>query len=290
MRGVTPVLSAVPPPDSVSPKDGPHCGNPAVRREVTGKVPQHLAWVSEDKAGRRGFGFTGGHFHTMWAEDDVRRLVLNGIVWTAGLSVPEGGVRSATPVIVKHQTLTRAVAVDDAEDVKRHVQLGTDVNVQSRNGWTALHHAAVRNRSAAAAALLELGADTEIRTQSGKAPLHLCGERGFLELTRLLISKGAKHGVKDQEGWTPLHYAAARDRIDIARFLIENGADVNALSVRGGTPLHEAAAGASREMIQLLLNNCGDPSVKASNGKTALDYAVELGNDAAAEVLKKHKR
>ena len=44
-------------------------------------------------------GFTGGHWHWSWACDPFRTVVLNGIVWTAGLDVPEGGVPSKTPTV-----------------------------------------------------------------------------------------------------------------------------------------------------------------------------------------------
>lgn len=53
-----------------------------------------IAWAVERKDGGRGFGFTGGHFYSNWWLPDYRRLVLNAIVWTAGMDVPAGGVES----------------------------------------------------------------------------------------------------------------------------------------------------------------------------------------------------
>jgi hypothetical protein len=32
--------------------------------------------------GGRGFGFTGGHKHVNWADDNFRKVVLNGLLWT----------------------------------------------------------------------------------------------------------------------------------------------------------------------------------------------------------------
>jgi putative membrane-bound dehydrogenase-like protein len=75
-------------------KDGPHEGNPAVREEVKNKVPQHTAWAVQRDDGGRGFGFTGGHFHNGWGNDNQRKLVLNGIIWTAHGEVPAEGVKS----------------------------------------------------------------------------------------------------------------------------------------------------------------------------------------------------
>jgi len=55
---------------------------------------QTLMWGYERPGGGRGVGFTGGHYHHGWAVDGFRTVVLNALVWTAGLEVPEGGVRS----------------------------------------------------------------------------------------------------------------------------------------------------------------------------------------------------
>jgi hypothetical protein len=56
-----------------------------------------LLWAIERPDGGRGFGFTGGHFHNNWGNDDFRKLVLNAIVWIAKVDVPEQGVPSKTP-------------------------------------------------------------------------------------------------------------------------------------------------------------------------------------------------
>ena len=63
-----------------------------MRAAVAQGEPQHVAWASERPDGGRGFGFTGGHFHRNWGDDDFRKLVLNAIVWTTGDEVPQGGV------------------------------------------------------------------------------------------------------------------------------------------------------------------------------------------------------
>jgi len=101
MEGVTPILSTVPPESTLQRPDGAHSNNPHVRAEK-GK-PQHLMWVCERPDGGRGFGFTGGHWHWNWANDSFRTVVLNGIVWIAGLEVPPGGVPSKTPTFEELQ-------------------------------------------------------------------------------------------------------------------------------------------------------------------------------------------
>ncbi|MEN6498402.1 MAG: ThuA domain-containing protein [Thermoguttaceae bacterium] len=95
MAGVTPILTAIPPDSTRKGKDGPHSGNPTVRERVG--MPEHVAWACQRPDGGRGFGFTGGHFHWNWANDDLRKLVLNAIVWVARGEVPAAGVATKTP-------------------------------------------------------------------------------------------------------------------------------------------------------------------------------------------------
>lgn len=100
MKGVTPILTAVPGPETLSRKDSPHAGNPAVRAAVVErKEAQHMMWVSEREGGGRGFGFTGGHTHWNWAQDSFRTVVVNAVVWIAKGEVPVGGVKSPTPTL-----------------------------------------------------------------------------------------------------------------------------------------------------------------------------------------------
>jgi putative membrane-bound dehydrogenase-like protein len=94
MKGVTPILTDLPPEGTLSRPDGHHSGNPAVRAAIARKEKQHVAWAVQREDNGRGFGFTGGHFHSGWANDDQRKLVLNAILWTAKAEVPASGVES----------------------------------------------------------------------------------------------------------------------------------------------------------------------------------------------------
>jgi type 1 glutamine amidotransferase len=82
-RGVTPLLSAIAPPSTMDRWNGAHSGNDTVRRLVADGAPQVVAWGFERSGGGRGFGYTGGHYHANWNNDDARELVLNAIEWVA---------------------------------------------------------------------------------------------------------------------------------------------------------------------------------------------------------------
>ncbi len=56
-----------------------------------------VAWCVERSDQGRGFGIVMPHFYKNWRDDDLRRFIMNGIVWTARLDVPNGGVTTAAP-------------------------------------------------------------------------------------------------------------------------------------------------------------------------------------------------
>lgn len=60
---------------------------------ASGRV-EAMMWAVERPDGGRGFGFTGGHFHDNWGNDDFRKTVLNALVWVSKAEVPANGVDS----------------------------------------------------------------------------------------------------------------------------------------------------------------------------------------------------
>ena len=99
MKGVTPILSDLPPLEKVRSKEKPtpRGGNPQVWEAVKAGKKQHVAWAYERPDGGRGFGFTGLHKHRNLGNDGFRTVLLNGIAWVTKLDVPKGGVLSKTP-------------------------------------------------------------------------------------------------------------------------------------------------------------------------------------------------
>jgi hypothetical protein len=96
-NGLTPILVAKP-QDQV--RNGPysypkgpyqHIIDASGRDEV-------MMWVYERPDGGRGFGFTGGHHHVNWGNDNFRKVVLNALLWIAKADVPAHGVESAVTV------------------------------------------------------------------------------------------------------------------------------------------------------------------------------------------------
>jgi len=95
-KGWAKVLDAIPDDEARSGKTSWPRGPRKPITDASGQK-ETLLWALERPDGGRGFGFTGGHFHANWGNDDFRKLVLNAIVWIAKVDVPEQGVPSKTP-------------------------------------------------------------------------------------------------------------------------------------------------------------------------------------------------
>ena len=60
--------------------------------------PDRVSWAYERPDGGRSFVWGGSDFHdNMHMVGDYRRFLLNGIAWTAGLSIPQEGVDAPAP-------------------------------------------------------------------------------------------------------------------------------------------------------------------------------------------------
>jgi hypothetical protein len=88
-----PILTASP-ADEV--RDGPYVypKGPYPHIQAAKGRAETMLWAVERPDGGRGFGFTGGHFHDNWGNDQFRKVVLNALVWLAKAEVPEAGVES----------------------------------------------------------------------------------------------------------------------------------------------------------------------------------------------------
>ena len=107
-KNITPILQTLPPDSTLNRPEGTHTNNPFVREAVLkDKTPQIIAWAYERPAGGRAFGFTGGHTHANWRNDNFRMLVLNAIVWTAQSSIPKNGIQTKTPELEELDKLTK---------------------------------------------------------------------------------------------------------------------------------------------------------------------------------------
>ncbi|XP_065343666.1 uncharacterized protein LOC135941846 [Cloeon dipterum] len=193
------------------------------------------------------------------------------------------------------------------------VNHGADVNLQNKNGWTALHLAARYNPELSqtlldhgadvnskeidawtplllaarfypelSKTLLNHGADVNSNTKMGSSPLHFAA-RYNPELSQTLLDHGADINSKEIDAWTPLHFAA-RYNPELSQTLLDHGADINSKEIDAWTPLHFAAR-YNPELSQTLLDHGADVNSKEIDAWTPLHFAARYNPDLSQTLL-----
>src|SRR5262249_26595180 len=69
------------------------------------EAPQReiVAWAVSRPDGGRGMGVVMPHFYKNWQVNDLRTLILNGIVWSARREVPAEGVKTTLPDLARFE-------------------------------------------------------------------------------------------------------------------------------------------------------------------------------------------
>jgi uncharacterized protein len=91
------------------------------------------------------------------------------------------------------------------------------------------------------------------------------------------------------DGFTALHLAAFMGHPRAVKLLLEHGADPQAVATSAEIgpvrPLHSAAATGQVECLRLLLAAGADVNARQAGGFTALDAAVQSGDEEMAQAL-----
>ncbi len=90
----TPILVASPSDDV---RDGPYVYPQGPYPHIVANPgrAEAMMWAVQRPDGGRGFGFTGGHFHDNWGNENFRKVVLNALLWISHVEVPADGVASS---------------------------------------------------------------------------------------------------------------------------------------------------------------------------------------------------
>jgi type 1 glutamine amidotransferase len=89
----TPILITKP-ADSVRDGKYVHPTGPYPHIQAAKGRKEALLWAVERPDKGRGFGFTGGHFHKNWQDENFRKTILNALCWVSKVDVPADGIAS----------------------------------------------------------------------------------------------------------------------------------------------------------------------------------------------------
>ena len=153
-----------------------------------------------------------------------------------------------------HEQLMAAVKSGDVVEVQRCIAAGVGVNATTSSivGMTALHRAALFEKTEVAKALLAAGADVNATDKSGMTALHWAASNKNAEIAKALLAARAHVNVATNEGRTALHEAACNNCPEIVKVLIAAGADMKATDEYGDTALFMAKHREHAEVARIL--------------------------------------
>lgn len=169
-----------------------------------------------------------------------------------------------------------------------------DVDMTFRGGWTPLTVAAASGSLSIAENLLEAGADVnkaaDMDERNGLTPLHIAAELAMENLVDLFLAHGASVHSLTATMTTPLYRAARGGSVKILQLLYEAGSDVNATSWDDYIPLMEGVSWSNHDAMDLLLSWGADPEFRNRIGQSAIDIAVNVGDEGVVEKLREAKK
>lgn len=174
--------------------------------------------------------------------------------------------------------LSRAVADDDMETVRKLLSAGERVNGKDKNydGITPLFLAVENGNVEMVRLLLDHGANVNAVDKTKRTPLMFIDSDASPALIEVLVKAGAKINAHDKEGNTALLLAISAVSTDVLDALIQAGANVNDADELGETPLMKATEENEIEAVKALVLAGAEINERDKGGESAWDKASKV--------------
>ncbi|CAO2608361.1 Ank3 [Lemmus lemmus] len=179
-----------------------------------------------------------------------------------------------------------AVALQQGHDQVVSLLLENDTKGKVR--LPALHIAARKDDTKAAALLLQNDNNADVESKSGFTPLHIAAHYGNINVATLLLNRAAAVDFTARNDITPLHVASKRGNANMVKLLLDRGAKIDAKTRDGLTPLHCGARSGHEQVVEMLLDRAAPILSKTKNGFTPLHIACKKNRIRVMELLLKH--
>uniref|UniRef100_A0A3P8VUE8 Ankyrin 3 n=1 Tax=Cynoglossus semilaevis TaxID=244447 RepID=A0A3P8VUE8_CYNSE len=186
---------------------------------------------------------------------------------------------------VRLPALHIAARKDDTKAAALLLQSDHNADVESKSGFTPLHIAAHYGNINVATLLLNRGAAVDFKARNDITPLHVASKRGNSNMVRLLLERGAKIDARTKDGLTPLHCGARSGHEQVVEMLLNRGAPILSKTKNGLSPLHMATQGDHLNCVQLLLHHDVPVDDVTNDYLTALHVAAHCGHYKVAKVI-----
>ena len=175
-----------------------------------------------------------------------------------------------------------AIQRGDLDQIERHIQWGSDINMINKDGQRPLNVAASRGRYIIAKLLIESGADINAVNQEGQSAVYSAVMAGRTQIAELLVKRGAE--IDPDKLLEQMIISHVNDR-DIIPLLISWGADINHQGSTGKTPLILAISDRQRVIAKFLIASGADVNIPDKSGVYPLELATSLEESDITRLL-----
>ncbi|XP_049646471.1 ankyrin-3 isoform X3 [Suncus etruscus] len=186
---------------------------------------------------------------------------------------------------VRLPALHIAARKDDTKAAALLLQNDNNADIESKSGFTPLHIAAHYGNINVATLLLNRAAAVDFTARNDITPLHVASKRGNANMVKLLLDRGAKIDAKTRDGLTPLHCGARSGHEQVVEMLLDRSAPILSKTKNGLSPLHMATQGDHLNCVQLLLQHNVPVDDVTNDYLTSLHVAAHCGHYKVAKVL-----
>ena len=245
---------------------------------------QELLEAGEDPDSRTADGFTPLHLAASSDNAEGLRLLL-----AAGADVGARGGHGISPLwLATQEGSARAVA-----ELLRLAGPPLDIDQANSTGQTPLMVAAIKGHVGILGMLLDAGADAHRPdARQGWTALHLAAINNQLPSVHEILARRPSDRslleARSITGVQALLSANACRNPAIAEALLDAGADINAADQNGITALRQAVLNSDRDMVDLLLARGARTDIPSANGISLVDTARLLRSDDIVARLRSH--
>jgi uncharacterized protein len=225
----------------------------------------------------------------MSGETPLMEAAREGNLAVVRLLLAGGADANAQEANAGQDALMWAISERHADVTAELVQHGADVNIRSKNGFTAITFAAQQGDTDSIPILLNVGANVnDVAPKSGLTPIIIATAMGRTKAVSLLLDKGANPNVVAANGYSPLHLAAKRKgAVAIVSALLAHKADpnvrlvakrpietINGITLNGATPLALACDINNFDVVKALVDGGADVLIPTEEKTTPVMMAA----------------
>jgi ankyrin repeat protein len=189
---------------------------------------------------------------------------------------------------VNAQGLLLAARWGEMKNVRKYLDLGTNIEVKNYQGLTSLQSASLGGYLDIVRLLLDRGANIEAAGGSRRqTSLMFASMNGRLSVVKELLDRGANiEAAEHPDGWTSLMFASFMGQLDVVKELLDRGANIFAKNV-GGVTARQAAETKGFYRVAEYLREKEQSIGRRGLAEAVVKNRVKTGRDVPTDVQKK---